>query len=128
MLSHTIEKSQRGDESTVCGKLQNYESPRSSRVPRSLRYKRQEQEDNDDDTIVDSKEHTVAVNPTDKTQEKTNDTLLLEESAEQENDTEVTTLHTTNLTSEKQNSTLTSEKQNSTDVLDAEHFLTNTTV
>jgi hypothetical protein len=36
MLSHSIDKTQRGDESTVCGRLSNYDSGRSSRVPRDV--------------------------------------------------------------------------------------------
>jgi len=42
MLSHTIDVTQRGDESTVCGRLSNYVS--SSRVPRHARLRRQIEE------------------------------------------------------------------------------------
>lgn len=43
MLSHSIDKTQRGDESTVCGRLSNYESGRGSRKPRNARFRRQEE-------------------------------------------------------------------------------------
>jgi hypothetical protein len=39
MLSHTIDVTQRGDESTVCGKLSNYVS--GNRIPRHARLRRQ---------------------------------------------------------------------------------------
>jgi len=42
MLSHTIDVTQRGDESTVCGRLANYES--GSRIPRHARLRRQIEE------------------------------------------------------------------------------------
>jgi hypothetical protein len=40
MLSHSIDKTQRGDESTVCGRLSNYVSGRGSRIPRNARFRR----------------------------------------------------------------------------------------
>ncbi|KAJ9587893.1 hypothetical protein L9F63_018674, partial [Diploptera punctata] len=44
MLSHTIERMAREDES-MCGKLSNYVSGRSSRIPRDVRYRRQVEEE-----------------------------------------------------------------------------------
>ncbi|PSN29613.1 hypothetical protein C0J52_26532 [Blattella germanica] len=41
MLSHSIERTLRGDESTVCSKVSNYESYRGSRIPRDTRFRRQ---------------------------------------------------------------------------------------
>jgi hypothetical protein len=44
MLSHSIDKTQRGDEATVCGRLSNYRSGRGNRIPRNARYRRQTEE------------------------------------------------------------------------------------
>jgi hypothetical protein len=44
MLSHSIDKTQRGDESTVCGRLSDYRSGRGDRAPRNARYRRQTDE------------------------------------------------------------------------------------
>jgi hypothetical protein len=45
MLSHSIDKTKRGDESNVCGRLSNYESGRGSRIPRNARFRRQLEEE-----------------------------------------------------------------------------------
>jgi hypothetical protein len=45
MLSHSIDKTQRGDESTVCGRLSDYTSGRGNRTPRNARYRRQTEEE-----------------------------------------------------------------------------------
>ena len=39
MLSHSIDKTKRDDESTACARLSNYES--GSRIPRNARFRRQ---------------------------------------------------------------------------------------
>jgi hypothetical protein len=39
MLSHSIDKTKRDDESTACSRLSNYES--GSRIPRNARFRRQ---------------------------------------------------------------------------------------
>lgn len=44
MMSHSFDRTQRGDEGTVCSKLSNYVSGRSSRVPRDARFRRQIEE------------------------------------------------------------------------------------
>jgi hypothetical protein len=43
MLSHTIDLTQRGDESRTCSRLSNYES--DNRVPRNARFRRQAEEE-----------------------------------------------------------------------------------
>jgi hypothetical protein len=45
MLSHSIDKTQRGDESMVCGRLSDYRSGRGNRTPRNARYRRQTEEE-----------------------------------------------------------------------------------
>jgi hypothetical protein len=45
MLSHSIDKTQRGDESSVCGRLSNYRPRRGDRIRRSGRYRRQADEE-----------------------------------------------------------------------------------
>ncbi|PNF34288.1 hypothetical protein B7P43_G16548 [Cryptotermes secundus] len=44
MLSHSIDKTQRGDESTVCGRLSDYRAGSGNRTPRNSRYRRQTEE------------------------------------------------------------------------------------
>jgi hypothetical protein len=45
MLSHSIDKTQRDDESTVCGRLSDYRSGPGNRKPRNARYRRQTEEE-----------------------------------------------------------------------------------
>jgi hypothetical protein len=97
MLSHSIDKTQRGDESNVCGRLSNYESGHGSRIPRNARFRRQPEEPlNSQEEIPNSPEEVPDTIAEETTQNITDTTVQSAGEEESGNTSKQATQHNLN--------------------------------